>query len=275
MNSSNADKFKKEDKKAFKLFALFIFLGALVGGIFGALSSSINTNISHMLASKIMSFLSIITPFANLFLSIFVIIVTQILYKNSRSKYEIWKKECEVNEDEEGIERIENKLSYIMLLSTINTIFAFFFFGAGAIFFQDEMYHDSFCIVKDLSMFVGFLLSIAYTIVIQKKVVNFEKEINPILKGSIYDVKFAKKWLDSCDEALKLNIYKSAYKAYTAVNVTCVTLWLCCIIISTFWDIGIMPMVVVTIIWLVQTISYHIESIRLSKFIQSNNDMNQ
>lgn len=266
MNSSNADKFKKEDKKAFKLFALFIFLGALVGGIFGALSSSINTNISGMIASYMMDFLSIITPFASLVFCILIIIIAQVLYKNSRSKYEIWKKECEVNEDEEGIERIEDKLTYILLLATINTIFAFFFFGVGTILLPLDGEQGRLSIVKVLSMFVGFLLSIAYSIIIQKKVVNFEKEINPILKGSVYDVKFAKKWLDSCDEAIKLNIYKSAYRAYTAVNFTCIILWICCIIASSFWDIGIMPLVVVTIIWLVQTISYYIESIRLSKF---------
>lgn len=266
MNKSNADKFKKEDKKAFKRLAFFIILGGLLGGIFGAFSSSINTDTSQMIASKAMSFISIITPFASLFLSILLIIMTQILYKNSRSKYEIWKKECEVNEDEEGIERIEDKLTYIMLLTTINTILAFFFFGIGAILLPHNGYHDIFSLVKVLGMFVGFILCIAYSMIIQKQVVNFQKEINPILKGSIYEMKFAKKWLDSCDEAIKLNIYKSAYKAYTAVNMTCILLWLCCLLASYIWDVGIMPLVVVTIIWLVQAISYYIESIRLSKF---------
>ena len=99
----------------------------------------------------------------------------------------------------------------------------------------------------------------------KSKLNNFEREINPILKGSIYDAKFSKKWIDSCDEALKLGIYKSAYKAYKSVNFTCILLWLFCIIGSTFWDFGIAPIAIVTIIWLVQSTTYYIETIRVSK----------
>ena len=86
-----------------------------------------------------------------------------------------------------------------------------------------------------------------------------------MLKGSIYDVKFSKKWFDSCDEAIKLGIYKSAYKAYISVSTTCVILWVICVIGYDIWDFGIAPMVIVTIIWLVQTISYCVESIKQSK----------
>lgn len=265
MNSSNVDNFKKEDKKAFKRLLFFIVLGGLLGGIFGVFSSSINKNTTQMLATNTLSFLSMITPFANIFLCIFIAIITEILYKSSRNKYEIWKKDCETNEDEEGIERIEDKLTYIMLLTTVSNIFAFFFFGIGTILLPHG-YHDIFSLLKVLSMLIGFILCLTVSIIVQKKVVNFEKEINPILKGSIYDMKFAKKWLDSCDEAIKLNIYKSAYKAYTSVNMTCILLWLCCTLASYIWDIGIMPLAVVTIIWLVQSLTYYIESMRLSKF---------
>ena len=62
----------------------------------------------------------------------------------------------------------------------------------------------------------------ASSTLIQKKIVNLEKEINPLLKGSVYDFKFSEKWLDSCDEQRKLGIFKSAYKAYKSVSITCV-----------------------------------------------------
>ena len=116
-----------------------------------------------------------------------------------------------------------------------------------------------------MCLLIGFILCIFSSTLLQKKVINFEREINPILKGSIYDAKFSKKWIDSCDEALKLGIYKSAYKAYKSVNFTCILLWLFCIIGSTFWDFGIAPIAIVTIIWLVQSTTYYIETIRVSK----------
>ena len=119
--------------------------------------------------------------------------------------------------------------------------------------------------IKANLFIVGFILCIASSILIQNKIINLEKEINPLLKGSVYDVKFSKKWLDSCDEAIKLGIYKSAFKAYTTVTNTCLILWVICIIGYGLWDFGVVPMVMVTIIWLVQTISYCIESIKSSK----------
>lgn len=110
---------------------------------------------------------------------------------------------------------------------------------------------------------IGFVLCNASSILIQNKIINFEKEINPLLQGSVYDLKFTEKWVNSCDESIQLSIYKSAYKAYTSVSTTCIILWVFCIIGYALWNLGIMPMVI--IVWLVQTISYCIESIKCSK----------
>lgn len=86
--------------------------------------------------------------------------------------------------------------------------------------------------------------------------------MNPLLKGSVYDVKFTEKFMDSCDEAIKLGIYKSAYKADVSVSTICIILWVFCVVGNDLWDFGVIPMVMVTIIWLVQTVSYCISSIR-------------
>ncbi|MGL5330114.1 MAG: DUF3169 family protein [Peptostreptococcaceae bacterium] len=96
-------------------------------------------------------------------------------------------------------------------------------------------------------------------------VVNLEKEINPLLKGSVYDSKFSEKWIDSCDESIKLSIYKSAYISYKSTSTTCAILWVFCIVGFDLWDFGIMPLVMATIVWLVLNVSYCIECIRYSK----------
>ena len=55
-------------------------------------------------------------------------------------------------------------------------------------------------------------------------------------------------------------------KAYTTVTDTCLILWVICIIGYGLWDFGVVPMVMVTIIWLVNTITYFIKkSIKSSK----------
>ncbi|MGL6219074.1 MAG: DUF3169 family protein [Lacrimispora sphenoides] len=67
----------------------------------------------------------------------------------------------------------------------------------------------------------GFIAAVICTIVTQQKIINFEKEINPEKRGSVFNQKFSKKWEKSCDEAERLSIYKSTYTSYRAVTVTC------------------------------------------------------
>ena len=261
MNNSRVDEIKKEDKKAFKGFLMIIIISAIVGGILGFMSVNLKEFLGSSVPKLITNILEIITPFASLALSIVLIIVSQTIYKDSRKKYDLWK---EANDDD-TIDKIEIKLSYILLFTSINTILGFFFFGIGVMLAPFDNVDGGLSYIKAICFIIGFVLSISFSILIQKKIINLEKEMNPLLKGSVYDAKFTTKWIDSCDEAIKLGIFKSAYKAFSSVSTTCSILWIFCILGYGLWDFGIMPMVMVTIIWLVQTISYCRESIKQSK----------
>ena len=260
MNSNRVKEIKKEDKKAFKSFIIIMIISGIVGGLIGGMSVYFKDNLSENLTDFIMNILGAITPFASLVLSLLVIITSSIVYKKLTKELKIWNE----SDEEDMIDKIEEKLSYILLLSSVNLIMGFFFFGVG--FALPSDYLDlNVDIVKLLFFFGGFVLCVASSILIQKKFVNLEKEINPMLKGSVYDVKFSEKWIDSCDEAIKMNIYKSSYKAYKAVTNTCLILWFVCILGLNVWDFGLMPLFIVTIIWLVQTVAYCLESIKSSK----------
>ena len=260
MNSNRVKEIKKEDKKAFKSFIIIMIISAIAGGILGGMSIYFKDSLSENRTDFIMSILGAITPFASVVLSLLVIITSSIVYKKLTKELKIWNE----SDEEDMIDKIEEKLSYILLLSSVNLIMGFFFFGVG--FALPSDYLDiNLDIVKILSFFGGFILCVASSILIQKKFVNLEKEINPMLKGSVYDTKFSEKWIDSCDEAIKMNIYKSSYKAYRAVTNTCLILWLVCVLGYNVWDFGIMPLFIVTIIWLVQTVAYCLESIKSSK----------
>ena len=256
MSSNRVEEIKKEDKKAFKGFAIMMvisaMIGAVIGGGFKYLQENLGDNLSEFLVNRLM----MITPYASLVLSILVIIVSVVIYSNSRKKLKLWNQS---DEQDEIIDNIEVKLSYVLLFASVNLIIGFFFFGAGMGLLSEDSY------AKVISFFIGFVVCILSTILIQNKVVNLEKEINPFLNGSVYDFKFSKKWIDSCDEAIKLNIYKSSFKAHKSVTNTCLILWIICVIGYDFFDFGIMPLVMVTIIWLVQTVAYCLESIKSSK----------
>lgn len=256
MNNNRVEEIKKEDKKAFKSFAIMMVISAIVGAIIGAGSIYLQEYMGNNLSDFLLNVLMMITPYASLVLSILVIIVSVVIYSNSRKNLKLWNQS---DEQEEIIDNIEEKLSYVLLFASINLIMGFFFFGAGMALLSEDSYG------KVILFLIGFIVCVVSTVLIQKKVVNLEKEINPFLNGSVYDFKFSQKWLDSCDEAIKLNVYKSSFKAHRAVTNTCLILWIVCVLGYDFFDFGIMPLVMVTIIWLVQTISYCIESIKCSK----------
>lgn len=266
MSNKCIDEIKKEDKKAFKSFIIIMIIsgiiGGFVGGFLGGMSDNLKQILGENLSNSLVNILQEITPFASLTLSILVIIVFKIIYTDSRKGYELWKKS---NEDDTTIDKIEENLSYLKLLTSINTILGFLFFGLGVILTPFHGANSEINTVNIVFFFIGFIISMISSILIHKKIINLEKEMNPLLKGSIYDMNFSKKWIDSCDESIKLCIFKSAYKAYVSVYKTCIILWVFCIIGHVLWNFGIMPIVIVTIVWLVQTISYCLESIKYSK----------
>lgn len=265
MNNSHVDEIKKEDRKAFKGFAIMvviILIGISAEKFLFAMLVNLKQAFGYSVPSLLVNTLEVITPFASLVLSILVMIISKIVYTNSKKEYDLWK---QINEDDDTIDKIEEKLSYLIFLISANSIFGMFFIGIGGTLLPFDDANGIPRNIKILCFFIGMILCLISSILIQNKIVNLQKEINPLLKGSVYDMNFSKKWLDSCDESIKLGIYKSSYKAYKSVSITCVILWLFCVVGYNLWDFGIMPMVIVIIIWLVQTISYYIELIKYSK----------
>ncbi len=262
MNNSHVDEIKKEDRKAFKGFAIMLAIILIAEKILFGMFDNLKQAFGESVPSLLINTLEVITPFASLVLSILVIIISKIVYTNLKKEYDLWKQR---NEDDDIIDKIEEKLSYLIFLTSVNIIFGMFFVGIGSMLLPFDDVNGNLSNIKYLCFLIGMILCVTSSILIQKKIVDLQKEINPLLKGSIYDMNFSKKWLDSCDESIKLGIYKSSYKAYKSVSRTCMILSLFCIVGHDLWDFGIMPMVIVIIIWLVQTISYCIESIKDSK----------
>lgn len=112
---------------------------------------------------------------------------------------------------------------------------------------------------------VGFFGIIIETIIIQQKCVDAAKKMNPEKTASVYDTKFQKKWMDSCDEAEKIMIGKCAFKAYRATNTVCTVLAIALALCALFLGIGFLPSLVVCLIWIVNQSVYCKEALRYSK----------
>lgn len=260
MNKEEVREIKKEDKKALGKFTIIMILAMIAGVFFGGFSNAMRETIAEGIATGIMDVLTLISPYINLVLTTIFLITVVVLYKKSRRIFTAWD-----GESEEDINRIETNLSYALWITSANIIVTYFFFAVGFATVSGEDLDTDIFFIRSGCNLLGLIYSMVVTLRSQQKVVNLEKEINPEKRGSIFDTKFAQKWEESCDEAEKLTIYKSAYKSYRVANMTCIGLWLFCVLGNLVWDFGLMPVAIVSLIWLVQTSSYCMESIRLAK----------
>ncbi len=181
-------------------------------------------------------------------------------YLKSKNQFKVWD-----GEDEDSINQVEFNLSKVMLISNIVLIISYFLFGLWIYVSESQnvTLDEKILKINSFVVVVLFVVSIIFSIIIQRCVVELEKKINPEKRGEILNMNFQKEWEQSCDEAEMTMVYKSAYKAFKATNNTCVVLWVISIICLMILKTGILPILFVTVLWLVSTITYQIEAIKL------------
>ena len=98
-------------------------------------------------------------------------------------------------------------------------------------------------------LFRSFLAALFASIVLQQKLVDLAKQLNPEKEGSVYDTRFQKKWFESCDEAERAIIGQCAFKAYQAMCRVCLVLWAVFALGGIFFSWGFLPAMAVCIVW--------------------------
>ena len=112
---------------------------------------------------------------------------------------------------------------------------------------------------------VAFLAIMAEGVIIQQKSVDSVKVMNPEKTASVYDMKFQKKWLDTCDEAEKIIVGKCAFKAFNVTNSVCSILAIILAISALMFGIGFFPSFLVCLIWIINVSIYCKDCLKYSK----------
>lgn len=239
---------QRDNRKSLPRFLLIILLSAFLGAIGGFFSAiAAEKGMLDRLWAALDQIMTIITPWAIPSISILMLIPAFLLLHTSKTRFAIYDQESE--EETQGI---EDRLSYALLLSTLVYLADLFFLAA------------SFLYANPLINAACFLVSIGVTIVLQQKIVDLTRQINPEKQGSIYNVNFQKKWLDSCDELERAQIGQASFHAYKTMSGACSIAWLVLVILSFVTDIGLLPILVVILLWGVLQVSYTLACIRLS-----------
>lgn len=256
----NKNEIKMANRKAVPKFLLIMLLSLIVGGAVGFFSAKFSLNaLSDSLKSAGTFFGVYIAPYLMLAMAIVIPIVCILLYKSAKKILSSWD-----GEDEDVYNAADKKLSVIMWITGAALILSFFLITASYSvgFSAFESKRHTLPVLVGIASFFCILIE---SVLIQQKCVDAVKAMNPEKTASVYDTKFQKKWLDSCDEAERIMIGKCSYKAYAATNTVCLILSVVLAICALTFETGFLPSLAVCLIWLVNQSAYLKEAMKYSK----------
>lgn len=258
---------KKENSKAGKLFMILMVISAFAGFILGMVIISVSKyyefaeiDLTDLLGGILTDVLGESSVYIISAIAIFITIYACYSYKSAKKAFAAAKN---LDEDafEDAYNKINSKLDTQMSVATVCFILTYMLFSIH--FYYSVHTRDS--RVTLMISIIALVLVIAVHTIYQQKCVDLFKLMNPEKKGSVYDTKFKDKWLESCDEAEKLAIYQCGYKAYKVTSGWCLGLWLVFTLGGMIFHYSMMPVIIVSVIWLVLTISYFLEGKKLEK----------
>lgn len=257
---NNNDEIKKANRKAMPKFLLIIFIGMIIGGIFGFCAARYGLNtLADSMKSAGAFFGTYVAPWLMLGTAVIVPAVCIPIYKGAKKLLSAWD-----GENEEIYDSIDRKLSINIWITSAVLSLSYFLLAAtysGGF----EIFEDGNGVASLVAGIVGLSAIIIETIVIQQKCVDVAKSMNPEKTASVYDTRFQKKWVDSCDEAEKIVIGKCAFKAYSTTNTVCAVLAIVLAVGALIFNIGFLPSLAVCLIWTVNQSVYCKEALRYSK----------
>jgi len=256
----NNGEIKKANRKALPKFILSLIGGMIVGGVGGFLAAKYGLDtLSGSLKAAGEFFGLRIAPWLMLALAIIQPIACAPIYRKAKKLLAGWD-----GEDEDISDAVDEALSIIIWITGTALIISFFLIAAS--------YSGGFAAFDHEENTVPFFVSIGafFTIMIealifQQKSVDAAKKTNPEKTVSIYETKFHKKWMDSCDEAERIMIGKCAFKAYSATNAVCPMLAILFALSALVFGTGFLPSLAVCVIWLSNHWVYCKEAFQCSK----------
>lgn len=242
----NNDPIRQENKKALPKFVLISVGGVILGGVLGVILVFLNVeDFADTLDSAGRLFAVHGAPWLLMALPLVELALCLPIYFRAKKQYAHWD-----GEDENVSNEMETKLSVCLWITSMATILNFFLAAAqfsGFIEMEGNPMKGS--PIKFFGGLGAFLVTLYVSAVLQQKLVDATKRMNPEKHGSVYDTKFHKKWMESCDEAERAVIGQCAFKAYQAMSMSCLILWAVLGLGGMFFSWGFMPAMTVCIIW--------------------------
>lgn len=250
--SKSVGKKKKRKMNSYLKMGLWMLVGAVVGGIFGRVSSSSE----HTMVQLLSSISSGIAK--HLFLIVTTLTVAEvILCLVSYRKAEKFIKLAEncAEEDEERIEFHFEVWSTIEIMAGQIPMFLCMMF-LGFLVEAEGM-------LNKLGTILPFIIIAAVSGIFQVASIKQVQRKDPSKRGDPSDIRFDKDWLESCDEAERAIIYQASYKTFNFMKMVLLFGMVVALMAQFVCNIGVAPVLFIGMIYIMMLIVYSVYSMRL------------
>lgn len=261
----NNTNIKKSNKAIFITFIAVILVLYVAGYFAGRMAVGMEgTDSFEQVTQRVKEFLINVIPIAFFAVSVLAIVIPTIAFLSCNSMY----KKLQNDRDNDDLwDSLEDRLNVPMILSnafSIIEVCLFFCFLYASLIMNDGKNGG----YQTVILIVGFLLFVIAAIleiVIPKLILDIEKKLNPEKQGNILDFNFQKVWMNSCDEAEQLTVYKAGYEAFLSTNIACIILCMVAFGVTFLFKTDILAPVFVCIIWFVNNLSYMLSVAKIEK----------
>lgn len=165
-----SDNVRRDNRRALPKYLLTILLFGLLGGVLGFFTGVAGAaGVAETVRQALDRVLAVCAPWGIVGSAVVLLGAGWYLYAAAKRRFAAWD-----GEDEDAMDAAEQQLSWALLLTGLVIILDFFFFAASIIYGR---------FLPDLIL---FLASVAALVVLQQKIVDLERRINPEKRGSVY-----------------------------------------------------------------------------------------
>lgn len=244
----------RKEGNAFVSIGGKMLFGGLIGGAIGILfaiedtAKSVENAADYLLNLLVKNYIPVM-----LVLSLGMLVLNLICYY----KLKTYVKAADGIEDEEAFDEIDNNIDIMSTLAiTGNSVFFVLVFMNFAINLSLG--------ARDGRLIIYFLPVLMYPF-FYVLIVNILKKYDPSKKGNPGTMRFQKDWINSCDEAEKMRIFKSGYQSNQASSIITTIGFGTTAVLANIFDVGTFACFITGIMWLLQCIANGYYTIKCQK----------
>lgn len=234
----------KKEGKGFSAMGGKLLFGAVIGGIIGYMFGNSDSAVVEETANYLLDMT------VKAYRPVMMILTLCMLLLNLLSFFKL--RSCvlqaEVCQDEEKSDLLDDKIDLISTLSLSGNgvFYIFLFFNYVLSYIRGDQ--------ADIINVLFFIVPILMYPIFYILIVNLLKRHDPSKKGVPGSRRFQKDWMESCDEAEKMRIFRISYQTNIA-SCYIISIGFCATaILALLFPVGVFALFITALMWLAQTI---------------------